>query len=106
MSTIANYKEGKQEDRPQAVTWWRSPIVVLPKTAPNQAFCPEVYHTLTVEETLGSLAEGSLFSERDADLGFHVTVLYPESAQLTNSFHYLLGRCMFKRLTFEICLAS
>lgn len=61
---------------------WCSPIVVVPKadgrvwicvdlTRLNQAVRREVYQMQTVEERLGSLTEGSVFSKLDASLGFH-----------------------------------
>ena len=58
-------------------TEWCSPIVVVPKadgrvricvdlTRLNQAVRREVYQMPTVEETLGSLTEGSVFSKLDS----------------------------------------
>ena len=93
-------------------TEWCSPIVVVPKadgrvricvdlTKLNQAVRREVYHMPTVEETLGSLTEGSVFSKLDANSGFHQIVLNPESAKLT-TFITPFGRYMFKRLPFGI----
>ena len=58
----------------------------------------------TVEETLGSLTEGSVFSKLDANSGFHQIVLNPESAKLT-TFITPFGRYMFKRLPFGISSA-
>ena len=60
---------------------WCSPIMVVPKadgrvricvdlTKLNQAVRREVYQMPTVEETLGSLTEGSVFSKLDANSGF------------------------------------
>ena len=49
----------------------------------NQAVRREVYQMPTVEETLGSLKEGSVFSNLDANTGSHQMVLNPESAKLT-----------------------
>ena len=96
-------------------TEWCSPIVVVPKaggmvricvdlTRLNQAVHWEVYQIPTVEETLGSLKEGSVFSKLDANSGFHQIVLYPESAKLT-TFNTPFGRYMFKRLPFGISSA-
>ena len=92
-----------------------SPIVVVPKadggvrtcfdlTRLNQAVCREVYQMPAVEETLGSLTEGSVFSKLDANLGFHQIVLNPESAKLT-TFITPFSRYMFKRLPFGISSA-
>ena len=67
----------------------------------NQAVCREVYQLPTVEETLGSLTEGSVFSKLDANSGFHQIVLNPESAKLT-TFITPFGRYMFKRLPLGI----
>ena len=60
---------------------WCSPTVVVPKadgrvricvdlTRLNQAARREVYQMPTVEETLGSLTEGSVFSKLDVTQGF------------------------------------
>lgn len=68
-----------------------SPVVVVAKadgrvqicvdlTKLNQAVRREVYQIPTVEESLGSLAEGSLFSKLEANSEI---VLNPESAKLT-----------------------
>ena len=70
----------------------------------NQAVRREVYQVPTVEETLGSLTEGSVFSKLDANSGFHQIVLNPESAKLT-TFVTPFGRYMFKRLPFGILSA-
>ena len=96
-------------------TEWCSPIVVVPKadgrvricvdlTKLNQAIRREVYQMPTVEETLGSLTEVSVFSKLDAKSGFHQIVLNPESAKLT-AFITPFGRYMFKRLPFGISSA-
>ena len=96
-------------------TEWCSPIVVVPKadgrvricvdlTRLNQGVRREVYHMPTVEETLGSLTEGSVFSKLDANSGFYQIVLNPESAKLT-TFVAPFGRYMFKRLPFGISSA-
>ena len=96
-------------------TEWCSPIVVVPKadgrvricvdpTKLNQAVRREVYQMPTVEEILGSLTEGSVFSKLDAISGFHQIVLNPESAKLT-TFITSFGRYMFKRLPFGISSA-
>jgi len=58
----------------------------------------------TVEETLGSLTEGSVFSKLDANSGFQQIVLNPESARLT-TFITPFDRYMFKRLPFGISSA-
>ena len=91
-------------------TEWCSPIVMVAKadgrvricvdlTKLNQAVRREVYQMPTVEETLKSLAEGSVFSKLDANSGFHQIVLNPESAKLT-AFITPLGRYIFKHLPF------
>ena len=64
----------------------------------------EVYQMPTVEEALGSLTEGLVFSKLDANSGFHQIVLSPESAKLT-TFITPFGRYMFKRLPFGISSA-
>ena len=97
-------------------TKWCSPLVVMPKadgrvriwvdlTRLNEAFCRKVYQMPTVEETLGSLTEGSVFSKLDVNSGFHQIVLSPESAKLITTFITPFGRHMFKRLTFDISSA-
>ena len=58
----------------------------------------------TVEETLGSLSEGSVFPKLDASLGFHQIVLNSECAKLT-TFITPFGRYIFKRLAFGISSA-
>jgi len=81
-------------------TEWCSPIVVVPKvngsvrigidlTKLNQAVCRKVYHMPTVEETLGRLTGGSVFSKLDANSGFHQIILNPRKCQV-NHFHYTL----------------
>ena len=96
-------------------TEWFSPIVVVPKangsvrvcvdlTKLNQAVRREVYHMPTVEEALGSLTEGSVFTKLDANSGFYQLVLNPESAKLTTLITPF-GRYMFKRLPFGISSA-
>ena len=49
----------------------------------NQALHQGVLKMPTVEETLGSLTEGSVFSKVDDNYGFHSIVLNSESAKLT-----------------------
>ena len=70
----------------------------------NQAVRREVYQMPIVEETLGSLTEGLVFSKLDANSGFHQIVLNPESAKLT-TFITPFGRYMFNRLPFGISSA-
>ena len=94
-------------------TKWCSPLVVIPKangrvricvdlTRLNESFRREVYQIPTVEETLGSLTEGSVFSKLDVNSGFHQKVLDPETAKLITTFitYTPFGRHMFKRLPF------
>jgi len=96
-------------------TGWFSPIVVVPKadkrvricvdlTRLKQAVHREVYQMATVEETLGSLTKGSVFSKLDANSRLHQIVLNPESAKLT-TFITPFGRYTFKRLPFGISSA-
>ena len=96
-------------------TKWCSPILVVPKadvrvricvdlTKLDQAVRRGVYQMPTVEETLGSLTEGSVFSKLDATSDFDQIVLNPESAKLT-TFITPFGRYMFKRLPFGISSA-
>ena len=98
-----------------APTEWCSSIVAVPNadgrvricvdlTKLNQAVRREVYQMPAVEETLGSLTEGSVLSKLDANSGFHQIVLNPESAKLT-TFITPFGRYMFKRLPFGISSA-
>ena len=103
-STTATYEKGAGTDQTYGQldviepvdepTEWCSPIVVVPKadgrvricvdlTRLNQAVRREVYQMPTVEETLGSLTEGSVFSKLDANSGFQQIVLNAESAKLT-----------------------
>ena len=57
-----------------------------------------------VEETLGSISSGTVFSKLDANSGFHQVVLTDESAKLT-TFITLFGRFMFRRLPYGISSA-
>ena len=70
----------------------------------NQAVRREVYQMPTVEETLGSLTEGSVFPKLDASSVFHQIVLNPEIAKLT-TFITPFGLYMLKRLLFGISSA-
>ena len=70
----------------------------------NQAVRREIYHMPTVEETLGSIMEGTVFFKLDANSGFHQKVLSPESSNLT-TFITPFGRFIFKRLPFGISSA-
>ena len=94
------------------LTEWCSPIVLVPKadvrvricfdlTKLTQAILREVYQMPDVEETLGSLKEGSVFSKLDANSGFHQIVLNPESGKLT-TFITPVGRYMFRCFLFGI----
>ena len=67
----------------------------------NKAVRREVYQMPTIEEALGSLTEGSVFSKLDANSGSLQIVLNLESARLT-TFITPFGRYIFKRLTFGI----
>ena len=97
-------------------TKWCSPLVVMPKadgrvriwvdlTRLNEAFCRKVYQMPTVEETLGSLTEGSVFSKLDVNSGFHQKVLNPESAKLITTFMTPFRGHMLNRLPFGISSA-
>ena len=97
-------------------TKWCSPLVVMPKadgrvricvdlTRFNEAFRREVYQMPTIEETLGSLTEGTVFSKLHVNSGFHQIVLNPESAKLITTFITPFGCHMFKRLPFGISSA-
>jgi len=81
-------------------TEWCSPIVVLPKaygrvricvvlTRLNKAVRRQVYQVPTVEETLGSLTEGSVFSKLDANSGFHQIVRKPRKCPANNLYYAL-----------------
>ena len=67
----------------------------------NQAVRREMYQAHTVEETLGSFTEGSVFSKLDANSDYHLIVLNSQSAKLT-TFITPFGRFGFKRLPFGI----
>ena len=96
-------------------TEWCAPIVVVPKasgevrlcvdlTKLNQEVKREVYPMPKVEITLGSIAEGSIYSKLDANSGFHQVLLDPESSKLT-TFVTPFGRYAFKRLPYGISSA-
>ena len=57
-----------------------------------------------VEETLGSISSGTVFSKLDANSGFHRVVLTDESANLTLIITPF-GRFMFGRLPYSISSA-
>ena len=84
-------------------TEWCSPIVpkadgrvriCVDLTKLNQAVHRGVYQMPTVEETLRSLTEGSVFFKLDANSGFHQIVPHPESTRLT-TFIMPFGRYKF-----------
>lgn len=67
----------------------------------NQGVRREIHHMPTVEETLGSLTEGSVFPKRHANSGFYQIVLNPNSSTFS-TFITLFGRYTFKRLSFGL----
>ena len=80
-------------------TDWCAPMVVVPKPNGNVRLCVdltklnegvhrELYVMKKVEETLGSISSGTVFSELDANSGFHQVVLTDESL-----LHRLGGSC-------------
>ena len=92
---------------------WFSQIGVVPKadrrvricvdlTRLKQAVHREVYQMATVEETLGSLTKGSVFSKLDANSRLHQIVLNQESTKLTTFITPFELRYTFKRLPFGI----
>ena len=58
----------------------------------------------TVEETLGSIAAGTVYTKLDANSGFYQIALSEESAKLT-TFITPFGRFMFRRLPYGISSA-
>lgn len=96
-------------------TEWCSPIVVVPNANGHVRICVdliklklsvrrEIYHMTTVEETLGGLTEGTVFSKLDANSGFHQISLNPDSSKVPTLITPF-GRFMFKRLPFGILSA-
>ena len=96
-------------------TDWCAPMVVVPKPNGNVRLCVdltklnegvrrELYVMKKVEETLGSISSGTVFSKLDANSGFHQMVLTDESAKLT-TFITPFGRFMFRRLPYGISSA-
>ena len=96
-------------------TDWCAPIVVVPKscgnvricvdlTRLNQAVKREIYEMPKVETTLGSIAEGRVYSKLDANSGFHQIELDPASVKLT-TFVTPFGRFAFNRLPYGITSA-
>ena len=96
-------------------TDWCAPMVVVPKPNGNLRLCMdltklnegvrrELYVMKKVEETLGSISSGTVFSKLDANSGFHQVVLTDESAKLT-TFITPFGRFMFRRLPYGISSA-
>ena len=60
-----------------------------------------MYQMLKVEETLGCIAAGTVYTKLDANSGFYQTALSKERAKLT-TFNLPLGRFMFRRLPYDI----
>ena len=96
-------------------TDWCAPIVVVPKpngklrlcvdlTMLNKGVRRELYVMKKVEETLGCISSGTLFSKLDANSGFHQVLLSEESAKMT-TFITPFGRYMFRRLPYGISSA-
>ena len=96
-------------------TDWCAPIVVVPKPSGNVRICVdltklnkavkrEVYEMPKVETTLGSIAEGTVYSKLDANSGFHQIELDPASVKLT-TFITPFGRFAFNRLPYGITSA-
>ena len=90
-------------------------MVVVPKPNGNVRLCVdltklnegvrrELYLMKKVEETLGSISSGTVFSKLDANSGFHQVVLTDESAKLT-TFITPFGRFIFRRLPYSISSA-
>ena len=71
----------------------------------NEGVRCELYVMKKVEETLGSISSGNVFSKLCANSGFHQVVLTDESAKLT-MFITLFGRLMFRKLLYGISSAS
>ena len=87
-----------------------APIVVVPKnngdvricvdlTKLSQAVRREIYQMPKVEETLCSIAEGTIYSKLDANSGFQQIAPSAEMAKLA-TFITPFGRFMFGRLPY------
>ena len=107
-------KSGVIESADEPTDWCAS-MVVVPKPNGNVRLCVdltklnegvrrELYVMKKVEETLGSISSGTVFSKLDANSGFHQVVLTDKSAKLT-TFITPFGRFMFRRLPYGISSA-
>ena len=96
-------------------TDWCAPMVVVLKPNGNVRLCVdltklnkgvrrELYGIKKVEETLGSISSGTVFSKLDANSGFHQVVLTDESVKLT-TFITPFGRFMIRRPPYGISSA-
>ena len=96
-------------------TDWCAPLVVVVKGNGNLRLCVdltrlnegvqrELYVMKKVEETLGCISGGTVFSKLDANSGFHQVPLSKDSAKLT-TFITPFGRYMFRRLPYGISSA-
>ena len=81
-------------------TDWCAPIVAVPKpsgavriwvdlTKLNESVRRDYYIIPKVEMTLGSIAEGTVYSKLDANSGFHQIMLSNESAKLTTFIRHV-----------------
>ena len=80
----------------------RAPLVDLTKL--NEGVRHKLYVMKKVEETLGGISSGTVFSKLDANSGFHQVVLTDKSSKLT-MFITPFGRFMFRRLPYGISSA-
>ena len=89
---------------------WCAGMVVAPKangkvricvdlTKLNESFLREYHPLPSVDHTLAQLAGATIFSKLDANSGFWLIGLSPESAKLT-TFITPFGRFCFNRLPF------
>ena len=97
------------------LTDWCAPMVVVPKPNGNVCLCVdltklnvgvrrELYVMKKVEETLGSISSGTVFSKLDANSGFHQVVRTNKSAKLTTfitPFGRFVKALSLKNLNFE-----
>ena len=97
------------------LTDWCVPMVVVPKpngtvclcmdlTKLNEGVCRELYVMKIVEETLGSISSGTVFSKLNTNSGFHQVVLTDKSMKLT-TFITTFKQFMFRRLPYGISSA-